>query len=132
VLVAVNNGAPLLLKNTAAQGNHWLGLKLIGKKSNRDAIGALITWQAGDLRRRYLKVGGGSYLASHDPRVVLGVGTHTKIDWLEIRWPKPSRLVERYTDLPIDSYLTIEEGKGKKVDSVVSKEPAKRPPPRTP
>ncbi len=132
VLVSVNNGAPLLLKNTAAQGNHWLGLKLIGKKSNRDAVGALITWQAGDLRRRHLKVGGGSYLASHDPRVVLGVGTHTKIDWLEIRWPKPSGLVERYTDLPIDSYLTVEEGKGKKVDSVVSKEPAKRPPLRTP
>jgi enediyne biosynthesis protein E4 len=125
VLVSVNNGAPLLLKNTAAQGNHWLGLNLIGKKSNRDAVGALITWQAGDLRRHCLKVCGGSYLASHDPRVVLGAGTHTKIDWLEIKWPKPSGLIERYTNLPIDSYLTIQEGKGKKVDSVALKGPAK-------
>jgi hypothetical protein len=120
VLVSVNNGAPLLLKNTAAQGNHWLGLNLIGKKSNRDAVGALITWQAGNLRRHHLRVCGGSYLASHDPRVVLGAGTHTKIDWLEIRWPKPSGLIERYTNLPIDCYLTIEEGKAKKIGSAAA------------
>jgi hypothetical protein len=112
VLVAVNNGPPLLLRNTAAHGNHWLGLYLIGKKANRDAIGARIAWQAGDLKRHDLKVGGGSYLASHDPRVVLGIGSHTKVDWLEIKWPKPSTLVERYTKLPIDCYVSIEEGSG--------------------
>ena len=127
VLVSVNNGAPLLLRNTAAHGNHWLGLNLIGKKANRDAIGALVIWQAGSLRRHRLKVGGGSYLASHDPRVVLGIGTHTKIDWLEIRWPKPSGLIERYANLPIDCYLTIEEGKGKKVDRAAAERSCQTP-----
>src|SRR5713226_4389224 len=51
VLVAVNNGAPLLLKNLAAQGNHWLGIRLVGKRCSPDAVGARITWQAGDLKR---------------------------------------------------------------------------------
>src|SRR5437773_167765 len=109
-LVTVNGGAPLLLKNVAAQDNHWLGVRLIGKKANPDAVGARITWQAGDLKRTRLKVGGGSYLSSHDPREVLGIGPRTKIDRLEIGWPQPSGRVETFTDLPIDRYITIVEG----------------------
>jgi len=112
VLVAVNGGAPVLLKNTAANGNHWLGIRLIGKKSNPDAIGAKITWQAGELKRTRFKVGGGSYLSSHDPREVLGLGKQTKIDKLEIKWPQPSGLVETFTNLDADRYITILEGAG--------------------
>ena len=112
VLVAVNDGAPVLLKNSAAQGNHWLGLRLRGGKSNPDAIGARISWQAGDLKRTRLKVGGGSYLSSHDPREVLGIGKRTKIDKLEIRWPLPSSKIETFTELPLDRYITLVEGEG--------------------
>jgi hypothetical protein len=115
VLVAVNNGTPLLVKNNAGRHNHWLGLKLVAKQANPDAIGALITWQAGDLKRSIFKTGGGSYLASHDPRVVLGIGSRQKVDWVEIKWPMPSGRVERFTDLPIDQYTTVSEGRGKKV-----------------
>jgi hypothetical protein len=113
VLVSVNGGAPLLLRNKAAQKNHWLGVNLIGKKSNPDAIGARISYQAGDLKRSHMKVGGGSYLSSHDPRMVLGLGERKKLDWLEVKWPLPSGVVERFTDLPIDRYVTIVEGQGK-------------------
>ncbi len=112
MLVAVNDGPPLLLKNVAAPENHWLGIRLIGKKSNPDAIGAMIKWQAGDLKRSRLKVGGGSYLSSHDPREVLGIGKRTRIDKLEIHWPQPSGRMETFTDLPIDRYITIVEGSG--------------------
>jgi hypothetical protein len=112
VLVAVNDGPPLLLRNHAAKGNHWLGVLLVGKKANTDGIGARITWQAGDLKRTRLKVGGGSYLSSHDPREVLGIGTRPKIDKLEIRWPQPSTRVDYFLDLPLDKYITIVEGVG--------------------
>jgi hypothetical protein len=112
VLVAVNNGPPLLLKNTAAQGNHWLGVRLIGKHANPDAIGARITWQVGPFKRSRLKTGGGSYLAAHDPREILGIGPQTKIERLEIRWPLPSGRVEILTDLLVDRYITIVEGMG--------------------
>ncbi|HKD50751.1 MAG TPA: CRTAC1 family protein [Candidatus Acidoferrum sp.] len=111
-LVTSNGGAPLLLKNVAAKGNHWLGIRLIGKKANPDAIGARISWQTGDFKRTRLKTGGGSYLSSHDPREVLGIGARTKIDRLEIHWPQPSGRVETFTDLPIDRYITIVEGSG--------------------
>jgi hypothetical protein len=114
VLVAVNNGAPVLLKNVAAKGNHWLGLRLIGKSCNPDAVGAHITWQAGDLKRSRLKTSGGSYLSSHDPREVLGLGPHTNIDKLEVRWPLPSQRVDTFTNVAVDRYITLVEGAGLK------------------
>jgi hypothetical protein len=86
---------------------------LIGRKSNPDAVGARITYQVGDFKRNRMKVGGGSFLSSHDPRVVLGIGQRLKIDLLEVKWPQPSGAVERFTDLPIDRYITIIECKGK-------------------
>jgi hypothetical protein len=110
VLVCVNNGAPLLLKNNAGAQNHWLGIKLVGKKCNPDAVGARVSYQAQDLKRSRMKVGGGSYLSDHDPRMVLGIGRRPKLDALEIKWPLPSGAVQRFTGLPIDRYITIIEG----------------------
>ena len=113
VLISVNNGAPLLLRNNAGKENHWLGVRLVGKKSNIDAIGARVTYQAGDLKRSRLKVGGGSYLSSHDPRMVLGLGKREKIDWLEVQWPMPGGGTQRFKDLPVDRYITLVEGEDK-------------------
>ncbi len=112
VLVANNGGAPLLLKNNAAAGNNWLGLQLEGVTCNRDAIGAKLLWTAAGKKRSRLKNSGGSYLSSHDPREVLGIGTAPKIDLLEIHWPAPSHRIDRLTDLPINRYIRIQEGKG--------------------
>jgi len=113
VLISCNDESPVLLRNDAGRENHWLGLKLIGKKANIDAVGAVVTYQAVDLKRSRMKVGGGSYLSSHDPRMVLGIGKRTKFDWVEIKWPQPSGVVQRFTDLPVDRYITIIEGQSK-------------------
>jgi len=113
VLVANNDEPPLLLRNEVGPQNNWLGLRLIGKKANIDAVGARITYQAGDLKRNRMKVGGGGFLSSHDPRIVLGIGKRSKLDWIEIKWPQPSGAVERFTDLPLNRYVTIVEGRGK-------------------
>jgi hypothetical protein len=86
---------------------------LIGKKANPDAIGAVVTYKAGDLTRRRLKTGGGSYLSSHDPRMVLGLGKRTAIDSLEIKWPQPGGEIQRLSGIPIDRYVTIVEGEEK-------------------
>jgi len=112
VLIGNNGGAPLLLRNHAGERNHWLGVKLEGAKCNRDAVGARLTWSTGGVTRSRVKNGGGSYLSSHDPREVLGLGAAAKPDWLEVRWPQPSGHSEHFTDLPSDRYVTIVEGKG--------------------
>jgi enediyne biosynthesis protein E4 len=113
VLITVNGEAPILLRNEVGKLKHWQGVKLVGKKCNPDAVGALITYQAGDLKRSRFKVGGGSFLSAHDPRLVLGIGSRTKLDWLEIKWPEPSGTTERFANLPLDRYVTIVEGTGK-------------------
>jgi hypothetical protein len=112
VLIGNNGEAPVLLKNNAGEGNHWVGLMLQGTGCNRDAIGATISWSAGGTTRSRYKSNGGSYLSSHDMREVLGLGAATSVDWIEIKWPPPSGRVERFTDVPIDRYVTMVEGKG--------------------
>jgi hypothetical protein len=113
VLIGNCNEAPLLLKNNAGAGNAWIGLHLQGTKCNRDAIGAKVAWSAGGVVRSRLKTSGGSYLSSHDTREVLGLGTAAKLDWIEIRWPGPSTVTERFTDLEIGKYHRVVEGSGK-------------------
>jgi hypothetical protein len=110
VLISVNDGAPVLLRNSAGRQNNWLGVKLVGKKSNPDAVGARVTYQAGDLKRSRIKVGGGSYLSSHDPRMVLGIGKREKVDRLEVKWPLPGGATQQFTSLPINRYIKIVEG----------------------
>ncbi len=112
VLVCNNGGAPVLLKNNAARGNNWLGIQLTGVHCNRDAIGAKICWTAGGKRFCRLKNNGGSYLSSHDPREVLGLGKADKIESLEIHWPAPSKQVDRFTKVPTNRYVRITEGQG--------------------
>ena len=109
VLIGVNGGAPVLLRNQSAKGNHWVGLKLEGVSCNRDAIGAKIRWSAGGVVRSRMKNSGGSYLSSHDPREVLGIGATPKMEWVEIVWPKPSGKVQRIANPPIDRYIVVKE-----------------------
>jgi len=92
--------------------NNWAGLKLVGTRANPAATGAVIRWSTNGQVRSRLKTGGGSFLSSHDPREILGLGKAEKVDWVEIRWPKPSERIDRFTDLAVNKYLTVVEGKG--------------------
>lgn len=110
VLIINNGAAPVLLRNEGGNSNNWVGLNLVATKSNPEAVGAIITWEAGGKKFRRLKTAGGSYLSSHDPREILGIGPATKIDSIEIKWP--SGRVDTLTNPPIRKYLKVVEGKG--------------------
>jgi enediyne biosynthesis protein E4 len=110
VLISNNGEAPVLLRNEGGNRNNWIGLSLVATKSNPAAVGAVITWQAGVLKRSRLKTDGGSYLSSHDPREILGIGSAKKIDYVEIRWP--SGTVDKLTNLPLNTYVKVVEGSG--------------------
>ena len=111
VLIINNGDAPLLLRNDGGNRNNWLGLQLVATKSNSAGVGAIITWEAKGIKNTRLKTGGGSYLSSHDPREILGVGQATKIDSVQIKWP--SGQVDKLTDLPINKYIKVVEGQAK-------------------
>jgi len=112
VLTSNNGEPPLLLRNQGGNRNNWIGLQLVATKSNPAAVGAVITWQAGTLKRTRLKTSGGSYLSSHDPREILGIGSATKIDSIEIRWP--SGKLDKLTNPPLNKYVKVIEGSGLK------------------
>ena len=110
-LLIINNGAaPVLLKNNGGNKNTWVGLQLVATKSNPGAVGAIITWTASGIKRQRLKTSGGSFLASHDPREILGLGQAAKLDSLEIKWP--SGKVDKLTNVPINAYVKVVEGEG--------------------
>jgi enediyne biosynthesis protein E4 len=101
------NSRPVLLRNTAAAKNHWLGVHLRGTQSNRDAIGARIVLRQGGRRLTRWITGGSSFLATHDRRVVFGLGEDARNIFIEIRWPNGA--VQTLTDLAPGRYYEITE-----------------------
>ncbi|MCW3055349.1 MAG: UnbV [Chthonomonadales bacterium] len=110
LLVVDSEGKPLLLHNEVKTTSHWLQLRLIGAKSNRDGYGAVVTAEVGGRRLTRLCHADGSYMSSSDPRVHFGLGAAERLEALTIRWP--SGQTEHLNSIPIDRCVTIREGKG--------------------
>ena len=109
-VVSNMNAAPSLLVNEVRSANHWIGIRTVGTKSNRDGIGARIALKAGSRTLVDEVRSGSSYDSNNDMRVHFGVGGTTRIDFVQIRWP--SGLVERFENPKVDSIETIKEGSG--------------------
>jgi hypothetical protein len=108
LLVANLNDSPVLLRNTSnLPGRHWLMLKLAGKASNRDGLGARVRCSVGATAQVRERVSAGSYCCSHDPRLHFGLGAATVVSEIEIRWP--SRKVQKLTNVKADQILTVHE-----------------------
>ena len=113
------NAAPSLLVNQVRNSNHWIAIRTVGTKSNRDGIGARISVKAGARTWMDEVRSGSSYNSSSDMRVHFGLGSATKVESIQIRWP--SGLLERFDNLPIDSIQTLKEGSGTAVPSEARK-----------
>lgn len=109
IVFTENGGPPHILMNGAVGGNHWLGLALISKAANPDAVGALLRWSIGGTVRSRTRIAGGSYLSSRDPREIIGSGK-SAIDWVEVHWPAPSHAVDRIIAPKMNEYMVVHEG----------------------
>ena len=109
-VVNCRGDSPELMRNEGGTGNHWLEVLLIGTRSNRDGIGSTLKLTAGDLVRVDQAKGGTSYMSASDPRIHFGLGKHTKIDSLVIKWP--SGQTDKLTNVPIDTIIAVKEGTG--------------------
>jgi enediyne biosynthesis protein E4 len=107
VVIAQLDGPPLLLKNNGTK-NHWLGIKLVGLKSNRDGIGSRITVTDDTGKKQVFDLNdAGSYLSSSDPRLVVGLGSATAVKQVEVRWPSGN--VQTVSRPPLNRYIEIKE-----------------------
>jgi len=104
------NAPPSLLVNEVRTPNHWVAFRMIGTKSNRDAIGARIRVKAGSRTLIDEVRSGSSFDSNNDMRVHFGLGTAARIDWVEVRWP--TGLLEKFDNIKVDGVRTIQEGSG--------------------
>jgi len=110
VVVYNEGGPPSLFLNETRNPNHRVLFRLIGTKSNREAIGARVTVYTSKLTQIDEVRAGGSYLSSSDPRLHFGLGADAKMQKVEIRWP--SGLNEELKNVAGNAIYTIVEGKG--------------------
>jgi hypothetical protein len=109
VVLTQVGGPPLLLRNDQNLHHHWLRLKLVGTKSNRDAIGAWIKVRVGGhiLSRQVMPTR--SYLSQSELPVTIGLGNADKVDGVEITWPGGAR--QRVEDVQVDHPMTVTESR---------------------
>ena len=104
----VNLGGPaFLLHNVSPNANHWISVKLVGHKSNRDGIGAQVEVLAGGSRQQHERTAGSGYLSQDDPRLHFGLGSATKVDKLTVTWPSGNR--QTLENVAADRVVTVEE-----------------------
>ena len=109
VVVTTNDGAAHVLRNETKGGQHWLTLTLVGHKSNRDGIGAVVKITTAKGTQFATVTTASSYLSSSDKRVHFGLGPATVVQAVEIRWP--SGVVQRLKDVHADQFMKVEESR---------------------
>ena len=109
-VVTTNDGPLYVLHNATSTPNHWLILKLVGHRSNRDAIGAEVRLATGRITQVATVTTAGSYLSSSDKRVHFGMGTETVAAMIEIRWPSGIR--QTLKNVRGDQILQVDEPLG--------------------
>jgi len=108
VVIENIDGKPMILRNTSPDKNHWLTLRLTGRRSNRLAIGAKVKVSAGSMQQVEEVRSGGSYLSQNDLRLHFGLGHATIVERVEVRWP--SGTTDIYKDVNADNFYLLVEG----------------------
>jgi tetratricopeptide (TPR) repeat protein len=107
-VLIVAHGQPLAYLHNRSEGGRWLTLRLDGRESNRDAVGAEVVVTAGGRRLAARRIGGGSYQSASDPRLHFGLGPADRVEEIEVTWP--SGRVDRHRDLRPDAGYLLREG----------------------
>jgi hypothetical protein len=107
LVISHKDGPPAILRNDTAPAGRWIRLNLRGTRSNRDAIGALVTVDAGGRGIYRQRKGGCSLMSSHDPRLLIGLGPAPESVAVTVRWP--SGAVSRFDRLATNQMHEITE-----------------------
>jgi enediyne biosynthesis protein E4 len=113
LLLSTNGGPVYLFENDAAAGasaNKSLRVKLVGVKSNRDGMGAVVKITSGGETQSQMLRSGSSYLSASELVLTFGIGQREQAETVEIRWP--SGQVDKLTNVGAGQTITVTEGKG--------------------
>jgi hypothetical protein len=109
LLLTQSGGPPELLRNDQHTGHHWARFKLIGTRSNRDAIGAWVEAKVGGQWQRRQVMPTRSYLSQVELPVTIGLGDHTSIEQVRVVWPDGTK--QEVPNAKIDGLTTVTEVK---------------------
>ncbi|MBI1787192.1 MAG: CRTAC1 family protein [Acidobacteria bacterium] len=112
VLVMNMGEEPALLHHQGHGANHWIKVKLRGTRSNRSAIGALVTVESGGRKQVDAVLGQSSYVSQNDSRLHFGLGQAARVERIVVRWPNGA--VEEFPGVAADRLVLLEEGSGAK------------------
>jgi hypothetical protein len=115
VVISNMSARPSLLVNKVRSSNHWIAFKTVGTQSNRDGIGARIAVKVGKRILVDEVRSGSSYDSNNDMRVHFGLGSATKVDGVQLRWP--SGRTEQFDGLAVDTIHELKEGSGKSAET---------------
>ena len=107
VVISENGGPAHVLMNRTKTTNHWIGFRLVGHKSNRDGIGAVIRIDTSKGSQWYTITTSSSYLSASDVRAHFGLASDTSVKTVEIRWP--SGFVQTLKNVAGDRYVRVDE-----------------------
>ena len=110
ILVTTNNGSAYLYRNDGGNRNHWWNVRLIGTKSNRSAIGAVVRIESASGKQWQTVHSGSSYCSQSDLALTFGLGNDATIAAVEVSWPSGAK--QRFTNVPANKFVTITEDKG--------------------
>ena len=102
-----SNQRAVLLRNDGGNTQNWIGIKLVGSRSNRDGIGAKVTVVAGETTQMKAVKSGSSYASGSDTRLLFGLGENTHIDQITIVWHGGA--TQAMKGVAINQHLTIVE-----------------------
>ena len=110
LVVSTNNGQAYLFRNDGGNQNHWLNIRLIGTRSNRSGIGAVVRAESASGKQWNMVRSGSSYCSQSDLALTFGLGGDVKVSRLEIEWP--SGVKQQFTDIAANQFLKIQEDRG--------------------
>lgn len=109
ILVSCCGESAVLLRNDSKTENYWVKVQLVGTKSNRDGIGAKVKVQTGEKTQVKEVVCGGSYASGSERAIVFGLGTHSTVQSIEVKWLGGH--VQRLKNLSANQVIHIEENR---------------------
>jgi enediyne biosynthesis protein E4 len=110
VLFSTSNGPARLLRNDGGNRNHWLCIKTVGTKSNRDGIGAVVRIESASGKQWNTVRSGSSYASQSDLALTFGLGGDTSVKTIQVEWPSGTK--QNFTGIPANQLITIDESKG--------------------
>jgi enediyne biosynthesis protein E4 len=110
VLLTSNSGPAHLFRNDGGNKNHWLSIRTVGTKSNRDGIGAVVRIESASGKQWNTVRSGSSYASQSDLALTFGVAQDPAVTSIQVEWPSGTK--QKFANVPVNQSIVIDEAKG--------------------